>query len=99
MATGRPVICLDLGGPAVQVTEDTAFKIPACNPEQAIGDLAEAMTVLAKDSDLRLKMGQAGQKLVKEKFSWETKGKELTQLYEEILSSQKHFTSTSIAKA
>ncbi|NJN10975.1 MAG: glycosyltransferase [Richelia sp. RM1_1_1] len=96
MATGRPVICLDLGGPAVQVTEDSAFKIPAFNPQQAIGDLAQAMTLLAKDSDLRLKMGQAGQKLVKEKFSWETKGKELTQLYEEILNSQKNFTSTRV---
>jgi glycosyltransferase involved in cell wall biosynthesis len=29
MAAGKPVICLDLGGPALQVTEETGFKIPA----------------------------------------------------------------------
>lgn len=95
MATGRPVICLDLGGPAVQVTEDTAFKVPAHNPEQAIGDLAEAITLLAKDSDLRLKMGKAGQKLVKEKFSWEMKAKQLTQIYKQVLTPQKNLASSS----
>lgn len=98
MATGRPVICLDLGGPAVQVTEDTGFKIPADTPEQAISDLASAIALLASDSDLRFKMGLAGQKLVKDKFSWEIKGKQLTQVYEEILSSQKHTASTKVAQ-
>jgi glycosyltransferase involved in cell wall biosynthesis len=43
MATGRPVICLNLGGPAVQVTEETGFKIEAHNPEQAVRDLAASM--------------------------------------------------------
>jgi glycosyltransferase involved in cell wall biosynthesis len=38
MAAGRPVICLDLGGPASQVTEETGRKIPAISPEQAGSD-------------------------------------------------------------
>lgn len=85
MAAGRPVVCLDLGGPAVQVTEETGFKIPAYTPEQAVQDLAKAITLLAKDSELRVRMGQAGQKLVSEVYSWEIKGQFLAQLYEEIL--------------
>ncbi len=85
MAAGRPVVCLDLGGPAVQVTEETGFKIPAHTPEQAVQDLAKAITLLAKDSELRVRMGQAGQKLVSEVYSWEIKGQFLAQLYEEIL--------------
>jgi glycosyltransferase involved in cell wall biosynthesis len=85
MSTGRPVICLDLGGPAVQVTEETGFKIAAINPNQAIADLAQAMTTLAKDPELRVRMGQAGQKLVQESYSWEVKGERLAQTYEAIV--------------
>ena len=40
MAAGRPVICLDLGGPAVQVTPETGFKVRASNPKQAVEDIA-----------------------------------------------------------
>lgn len=85
MAAGRPVICLDLGGPAVQVTQETGFKVPVQTPEQVVRDLAEAMTHLANDSDLRMRMGQAGQQRVSDVYSWETKGQSLAQLYEEIL--------------
>ena len=85
MAAGRPVICLDLGGPAIQVTEAAGFKIPANTPDQAVNDLAGAMAHLAQDSELRVRMGQAGQRLVREGFSWEVKGECLAKLYEEIV--------------
>ncbi len=88
MATGRPVLCLDLGGPAVQVTSETGFKVAAHTPEQAVRDLAASMTRLAQDSQLRVKMGQAGQKRVSDAYSWEAKGQSLTRLYEEILALQ-----------
>jgi len=89
MAAGRPVICLDLGGPAVQVTEATGFKIPAQNPEQTVNDLALAMTQLANDPALRVRMGQAGRALVQEFYDWAAKGRQLAQLYEAVLT-QKH---------
>ncbi len=88
MAAGRPVICLDLGGPATQITEETGCKIPAHDPEQAVRDLASSMVCLAKDSELHVRMGQAGQKRVREVYSWETKGETLAQLYAEILAVQ-----------
>jgi glycosyltransferase involved in cell wall biosynthesis len=84
MAAARPVICLDLGGPSVQITQETGIKIPAHNPEQAVQELAKAMTLLGINPELRLRMGQAGQKRVKEDFSWESKGQELAKLYQEI---------------
>lgn len=89
MAAGRPVICLDLGGPAVQVTKETGFKIPAHNPEQAVRDLAVAMVCLARDSELRLQMGQAGQNRSNQEFTWEVKGKALISLYQDIFN-KKH---------
>ncbi len=88
MAAGRPVICLDLGGPAQQVTSDTGFKIAAENVEQTIADMAAVMVKIAGDGELRLKMGQAGQRLVRQNYTWEAKGKLLSDLYEQIVASQ-----------
>jgi glycosyltransferase involved in cell wall biosynthesis len=82
MAAGRPVICLDLGGPGAQVTKATGIKVAARNPEQAVQDLAAAMLGLAQDSERRIHMGQSGKKLVKELHSWEQRGQQLAQLYQ-----------------
>jgi glycosyltransferase involved in cell wall biosynthesis len=94
MAAGRPVICLDLGGPAVQVTEETGFKVSAINPEQSVQELAVAMTQLAKNSLLRLDMGKTARKLVSEKYSWQAAGERLSKIYKEIANQ-----STSAVKA
>jgi glycosyltransferase involved in cell wall biosynthesis len=85
MAAGLPVICLDLGGPALQVTEETGFKIPAHTPEQVIRDMAKAMQTLAENPELRCKMGEAGRKRVQEHFSWEKKGEFIDRIYREVL--------------
>ncbi|PAX54861.1 glycosyltransferase family 4 protein [Brunnivagina elsteri] len=85
MASGRPVICLDLGGPGIQVTAETGFKIPAHTPDQAVQGLAEAMTQLAKDSNLRIQMGNAGKSLIAKSYNWEAKAKALTKAYEEVV--------------
>jgi glycosyltransferase involved in cell wall biosynthesis len=85
MAAGRPVICLDLGGPALQVTEETGFKIPTHTPEQVIKDMAESMKRLAQNSKLRVRMGEEGRKRVWESFSWERRGKEIQEIYLKIL--------------
>jgi glycosyltransferase involved in cell wall biosynthesis len=84
MGAGRPVICLDLGGPATQVTEETGFKIPAQSPEQAVQDLAKAMVHLAKEPELRIRMGEVGKKLVGRSRSWQAKGEQLAALYEQV---------------
>ena len=85
MAAGRPVICLDLGGPGVQVTKETGIKVPAYTPDQATQELAAAMTHLASNPSLRMQMGRAGRAHVKAKYSWGIKGKAFTHLYQEVL--------------
>ena len=84
MAAGRPVICLDLGGPAVQVTEETGLKIAADEPYQVVRDLAAAMIHLVQNPELIVSMGQAGRKLVNENYSWQIVGERLHKLYLEI---------------
>ncbi|MCU0515905.1 MAG: glycosyltransferase [Oscillatoria sp. Prado101] len=85
MAVGRPVICLDLGGPATQITEETGIKVPAPDPDRAVRGLAEAMIRLAGDPQLRQRMGEAGQQRVREVFDWDVKGEFFAQLCEDIL--------------
>jgi glycosyltransferase involved in cell wall biosynthesis len=81
MAADRPVVCLDLGGPALQVTEDTGIKVPATSPEQVIHDLASAFYKLASDPGLRARLSLGARKRVEEHFDWEQKGLFMTKLY------------------
>ncbi|MEO1401607.1 MAG: glycosyltransferase [Cyanobacteria bacterium J06635_1] len=81
MAAARPILCLDLGGPSVQVDDETGIKVPGQNPEQAVRDLAQAMQRLASDRALRERLGAAGRRKVQTQFNWEAKGKQIADLY------------------
>jgi glycosyltransferase involved in cell wall biosynthesis len=85
MAMRRPVICLDIGGPALQVTEETGFKIPALSPEQVVCDIAKAMISIASDYDLCRSMGEAGRHRVVEKFNLDKKGECINQIYQKAV--------------
>ncbi|MEA5598353.1 glycosyltransferase family 4 protein [Rivularia sp. UHCC 0363] len=85
MAAGRPVICFNLGGPAVQVTPETGFKVLASNPNEALKDIASAMTQLVKNPQMLINMGEAGRKLVRETYSWQFRGERLSQLYKQMI--------------
>ena len=87
MAAGCPVICLDRGGPGLQVTEETGIKIPANDPEQVVQGLTKAMTRLAQDPGLRAKMGRAGQQRVRDHFLWESRGDWIDSVYKKIVAS------------
>lgn len=89
MAAGRPIICLNLGGPGVQVTSETGIKISAHNREQVITDLAEAMTRLANNSQLRIQLGKAGREVVHKYYSWEAKVQKLIESYKQIVNTHK----------
>jgi glycosyltransferase involved in cell wall biosynthesis len=89
MAAGRPIICLDLGGPAEQVTAETGFKVLADRPDSAVNAMAQAMIELAENKNLCWQMGRFGQQRVREFYSWEAKGKQLFFAYQEIVSDRK----------
>lgn len=81
MAAGRPVVCLDLGGPALQVSEETGIKLPATTPEQVVGDLATAFSRLAVDPALCNRFGRAAQRRVETDFNWDQKGEWMNCVY------------------
>lgn len=85
MAAGLPVICLDLGGPGLQVTEKDGLKVRAESPQQVVSDLADMMRLLAGNSELRQRMGEAARNRVRDKFRWETRAEAMCEIYAEAL--------------
>ena len=101
MAAGKPVICLDCGGPAFQVTNDTGFKITTGDPESTIEKLKSAMELLAEDPQLRERLGSNGRRLVVEKFLSDRRASLIADLYDEALSLglvQDHVSTAAISK-
>ncbi len=86
MAQGRPVICLDWGGPALQVTDTTGVKVPVTEPEETIARLAAALKTLGTEpSELRHLLGNRGISWVQQQFSPQQWVAFLGSLYEEQL--------------
>jgi glycosyltransferase involved in cell wall biosynthesis len=84
MAAGKPVVCLDIGEPALEVTDGTGIRVPITSPEQVVADLAAAMARLARDPDLRTRLGTAARRRAREQFDWDKKGIFMTKLYETL---------------
>jgi glycosyltransferase involved in cell wall biosynthesis len=61
MAAGRPVICLNIGGPAGQITQETGIRVSANNPVQTVKEISDSMIHLASNPELRIQMGIPGQ--------------------------------------
>ena len=88
MACARPVICLDLGGPGVQVTRETGFKVAAEDPHHAVDEMAAAMRMLVDDLETRFRMGAAGRRRVEDHFHWDLKARRIQSLFEEAMQSR-----------
>lgn len=83
MAAGLPVVATGVGGsPEVVVDGVTGLLVP---PGDAAA-LANALTRLAQDPDLRHEMGAAGKQRVEAQFSLSSTVAALNNLYEELLS-------------
>lgn len=85
MAAGRPVLCLNLGGPGTQVTHETGFAIDANTPDQIVEDLSRSLQLLARDRSLLRSMGIAGRDRVHECYRWNNIVADLTRRHREVL--------------
>ena len=84
MCAGRPVICLQLGGPGDQVTHEEGIPISASRPSQTVEEIAAGMVRLYGDPAMRRRMGSAGQARASTHYSWARKARAFSDLYEEI---------------
>jgi glycosyltransferase involved in cell wall biosynthesis len=69
LAAGRPVGCLDIGGPASQITPETGFAAPATHPAEAVHALAQFLERLDHDRALLAQMSAAARRHARENFS------------------------------
>jgi glycosyltransferase involved in cell wall biosynthesis len=84
MAAGRPVVCFDLGGPAVQVTSEVGFKLPARSPEEAVTLMAMTLETLSRDITLRHRLGENARERMRKEFTWDNKAQFLIKLYAQL---------------
>jgi len=82
-AVGLPVVSSDIGGiPEVLISGKTGILVPPGNSD----DLSQAIIRLADNAELRKTMGQAGRKMVADKFRWEVCLDKMAELYERLVS-------------
>jgi len=85
MAAGCPVVCFDIGGPDIQVSDEDGIKVPATSRESAVEQLAQALVHLGENQWLRMRMGEAGRRRIRQLFCWDEKGDLLRDLYLQVL--------------
>ena len=79
MAYGRPIVATKVGGISELVEDGVSGFLVARGDRSAA---AEALSKLARDEDLRSKMGQAGRHIVDDKFDLKRNVAQLVELYE-----------------
>ncbi|RLF96515.1 hypothetical protein DRN58_09650, partial [Thermococci archaeon] len=82
MAASKPVIATNVGGnPEVVEDGETGLLVPPKDPQK----IAEAVVSLLNDEDRRIRMGKAGLRRVKERFSISKTVREYEKVYHEVL--------------
>jgi glycosyltransferase involved in cell wall biosynthesis len=85
MAAGRPVGCLDIGGPASQITPETGFAAPATNPAEAVAALAGFLEKLDRDRTLLAAMSAAARAHVQKHFTMRRINETMRRYYREAV--------------
>ena len=85
MAAGNPIVCLNLAGPGLHVTDTCGIRVAADSPDQAARDMAEALVRLHADPELRLRMGKAARERVEQLYHWDRQGERLLRIYRNVL--------------
>jgi glycosyltransferase involved in cell wall biosynthesis len=81
-ACGRPMIATDTPGcREIAIADETALTVPVDDASA----LAEAMTRMAGDADMRARFGRRARELVEEKFSADAIGKDIVALYRSLV--------------
>lgn len=95
MAAGRPVICLDLGGPGIQVSKEAGVKIPAHSRDQAVRGIAQAMDAFIRDPVSRERAARAARRHAEQHYRWTSKAQHIIDLYGSLLPAlRRHGTSS-----
>ena len=82
MSVGKPVVCLDIGGPGMHITEECGIKVTPGSPPETVHKLADALERLYLDEGLRHRLGKAAQEKAKRSYHWDRLGERLMEIYQ-----------------
>jgi glycosyltransferase involved in cell wall biosynthesis len=85
MAMGKPVVCLDSGGPGFHVRPAWGIKVAPAAVETVVADMAAAFAKLQKDPELRLRMGRAARARVEDYYLHDRESERLEAVYRQAL--------------
>ena len=85
MAMGKPVVCLDNGGPGMHITEEYGIKVTPGSQVETVEGLRSALERLHQDEKLRITMGKAAKIRALEFYEWDKLGERLASIYEKAL--------------
>jgi Glycosyl transferases group 1 len=88
MATGLPCIVADWGGPAEYIEDGTGIRVSVASRESFVANIAEAMTQLATDPQMRADMGTKARARVAEYYDWDVLTAQLVKIYQELADSR-----------
>jgi glycosyltransferase involved in cell wall biosynthesis len=81
MYLGLPVVCLDLGGPAISVG-DAGVRVAAHNVDQIVDDLASSIRRILNDDAFRRDITTRARERVIQLYDWDHKAQYISDLYE-----------------
>ena len=85
MAAGRPVACLDIGGPASQITPETGYAAPATTPDEAVAAMAAFLEKINRDRPLLAAMSANAREHVKRNFTMRQINETMRRFYREAV--------------
>ena len=86
MASARPVVVVNYGGPAEIVDDEVGIALPPDGEEQVVEGLSNTFRdVFARPEHWRA-LGAAGRARAEQKYSWDAKVREVISMYDELLS-------------
>ncbi len=88
MATARPVIVMNYGGPAELVSREWGVALDAGSDEELVSGLVNACLDLGRDPERRVRLGNAGRAEVERQHSWEHRATGMVKHYEQILAAK-----------
>ena len=81
MASGIPVVCLNIGGPGFHTRMEWGMKIHPGPPEETVRGFSKAISRLAGQRSLRRALGRAGRKRTLEYYLWDRLGERIENIY------------------
>jgi glycosyltransferase involved in cell wall biosynthesis len=85
MASGLPVVCMDLAGPGLHIRDEYGVKIASGRPDAVAAEMAGALGRFWCDPGLRVRMGRAALERASAFYEWKSLGERLRAIYRDAL--------------